>query len=596
MNELVNHNALWSNLLVTALETYGIKYACLSPGSRNTPLVLAFQKSKKIKCFVHIDERSSGFFAIGLVKQTKAPVVLVTTSGSAVTELYPAIVEAYYKHIPLFILTADRPPAHHNIGASQTINQTNIFKNHVMGFYEAGMPKINKPSLFAFSKKISVAVTDCISKKGPVHFNFPFEKPFEPSVGTEDIGKSFVDYMHREFSKTPLNLSVKSKATSEIHHLIDLIANSTRTVIIVGNSKYKEIVSEEILKLAKNINAPVFADGFSNTRYLKKQYDNVILNYASFLQSRKVRRTINPKLIIQFGDTPISKDLQRLFKESTGRKFLVNRFGEIQDPTRTATDVITAKTDFLCRIINANLPKRNRENVIDEQNEFYRFVQRIDKGVAEIKRLFLESTAFPFEGNIINSVLNLLPEESNLMISNSMPARDFDYFAEYDKKIRIFNNRGVSGIDGVISTAAGIAAKTERINALIIGDLAFYYDINGLLALKKYNIPLIIVLLNNGGGGIFDTLPIAKEKDVNFIDYFKTPIDIDFKSIVKGFGGNYKEITSASSFEKEFKGAQKKKEFTVLEIATDSKTSQNEREKFWTVIKAQAEVECDTTE
>ena len=587
MSELVNNNTLWGELLVTALETYGIKYACLSPGSRNTPLILAFQKSKKIKSFVHVDERSSGFFALGLVYQTKSPVVLVTTSGSAVTELYPAVVEAFYKHIPLLLLTADRPQSMHNVGANQTINQVNIFKNHVRGYYEAGMPKINKPSLFSFSKKITSAVADSIGKKGPVQFNFSFVKPFEPSAGTDEASESFVASMHKEFSKNTLHIYYKKKQNNEIQYLVDLLEGSGKIMFIIGESKFKENIAFELLKLSKMLNVPILADGFSNTRFLKAENKNIITNHSSFLKSAKVREAIQPRLIIQFVDTPISTALLEYFEESEANKILVHKFGETKDPSKTAGKVVTGKTEWVCRVLNGALSVEPKEEQIDFLNNLI----KIDESAGMIKEAFLDSTAFPFEGNIIRTILDQLPDESNLMISNSLPARDFDYFAEYKNKIKIFNNRGVSGIDGIISTAAGIAAPSDKPSFLIVGDLAFYHDISGLLALKKYNIPLVIILINNGGGGIFETLPIAKEENIEFEEYFKTPIDLDFKSIVKGFGGNYKLVDTAATFSKEIKSAQRKKNFSVIEIIVDSKESLNQREKFWNVLTAQIEAE-----
>jgi len=325
---------------------------------------------------------------------------------------------------------------------------------------------------------------------------------------------------------------------------------------------------------------------------LKKTNENIIINFSSFLQSENIRKAIKPKLILHFGKTPVSDSLLEFFKESKANKILVDKYGEIHDPTRTHTQVIHGKPEWVCRTLNS-MPSLNPPK---EQKDFLNFVLQIEKSAQEIKNLFLESTSFPFEGNIINTVLKLLPDDSNLMISNSLPARDFDNFAEYDKRIKIFNNRGASGIDGIISTAAGLASQNVNPSALIIGDLSFFHDLNALYTLKKYNIPLIIVLLNNGGGSIFETLPIFREKDVDFVKYFKAPIELDYKSIVKGFGGNYKQVSSASSFEKEFKGAQKKKEFTILEIIINSKTSQNEREKYWTVLKAQVEVECGITD
>ncbi len=585
MNELVNNNSLWSDLLVTALETYGVKYACLSPGSRNTPLIVAFQKSKKIKSFVHVDERSSGFFAIGLVHQTKSPVVIVTTSGTAVTELYPAVVEAYYKHIPLLLITADRPQSLHNVGANQTINQINIFKNHIYGYYEAGMPKINKPHLFGFSKKIAHVVAESISKKGPVQFNFPFAEPFEPSAGNEDVSESFVESMHREFSKNVLHIYYKNKKNNDIQYLADLIEGSSKIMFIVGSNRYKENSFVDLLKVAKALNVPVFADGFSNLRFFKKDNPNIIINFSSFLKSDKTRNSIKPRLIIQFGDTPISKSLLKFFKDSDANKVLVHKHGDVKDPSRTAGKVVTGKTEWVCRVLNDTLSFKHKI----EQVEFLESIIKIEDESSEIKNLFLESTKFPFEGKLINDVLQELPDDSNVMISNSLPARDFDFFASYDKRIKIFGNRGASGIDGIVSTAAGMAAQSDKPSVLFVGDLAFYYDISGLLALKKYNVPLVIILLNNDGGAIFETLPIGQEPDIEFNEYFKAPTNLDFKSIVKGFGGNYKLVDTASAFTKALKTGIKKDSFTVIEIKIDSKLSQNEREKFWTVLTAQVE-------
>lgn len=589
MNDLVNNNALWSDLLVTALETYGIKYACISPGSRNTPLVVAFQKSKKIKSFVHVDERSSGFFAIGLVHQTKSPVVIITTSGTAVTELHSAVVEAYYKHIPLILITADRPQALHNVGANQTINQINIFKNHIYGYFEAGMPKINKPHLFGFSKKIASVVADSISKKGPVQFNFPFAEPFEPSAGNEDVSESFVESMHREFSKNILHVFYKGKKNSDVQYLVEILKSSSKVLFIVGPNRYKENSAVDLLKLASSINAPIFADGFSNIRFFKKDNKNIITNFSSFLKSEKTRASIEPRLIIQFGDTPTSKSLLQFFKESEANKILVHKFGDVHDPSRTAGKVIKGKTEWVCRVLNEAITAKPKP----EQTEFLEYLLKLEEDSSEIKNLFFESAKFPFEGKIMNEVLAELPDDANVMISNSLPARDFDYFVNYDKRIKIFSNRGASGIDGIVSTAAGMAAQSDNPSVLFIGDLSFYYDISGLLALKKYNIPLVIILLNNDGGAIFETLPIGKEKEIEFDEYFKAPTNLDFKSIVKGFGGNYKLADSSSSFLKALKSGIKKNNFSVIEVKIDSKLSQNEREKFWTVLTAQVEADSE---
>lgn len=198
MKKYINRNYFLASLFVKQLEVPQIKNVCISPGSRNTPLTLAFAENKKFKKYIHIDERSSGFFALGLAKQTNKPVVLITTSGTAVAELYPAIIEAYQQRIPLIVCTADRPAYLKNTGANQTINQENIFRNHIRKFWNVGLPSLTKKKLFSFTKKINEIIFLATEKdKGPVHINFPFEKPLEPNSFTDTISFNLKDFIFR---------------------------------------------------------------------------------------------------------------------------------------------------------------------------------------------------------------------------------------------------------------------------------------------------------------------------------------------------------------------------------------------------------------
>ena len=219
MKKYINRNYFWASLFVEQLARFDIKHVCISPGSRNTPLSLAFANNKKFKKYVHIDERSSGFFALGISKIIREPVVLVTTSGTAVAELYPAIIEAYYQRIPLIVCTADRPAYLRNTGANQTIKQDNIYRNHIRYFKDLGLPSLGNQRLKSFAEKIGKGII--ISTKlnpGPIHFNFPFKKPLEPESFTDKIDFRILDFIIKKYQ-------IKQKIVKEtkINKLVDKI-------------------------------------------------------------------------------------------------------------------------------------------------------------------------------------------------------------------------------------------------------------------------------------------------------------------------------------------------------------------------------------
>jgi len=581
MKQSINCNILWTELFVSALEKLGIKHACISPGSRNTPLIVAFQRSSKIKSFVHVDERSSGFFALGLAKKTNRPVIVVTTSGTAVAELYPAIIEAYQQRNPLIICTADRPPNLLNTGANQTINQIDIFHNHIYKFYPLELPNINSK---AFSKLLTVtknAYSEAAEYRLPVHINFPFDKPFEPSNKTSIIDLGYLSRIKEKFKNVSYSTVIKKTKKNDISYVLKKLKESEKTLILVGPLKIENKNIRTIFQFAKKINAPILADGLSGFRFAKINSKNLIANHSSFLRSDEIREKLDPDLIIQIGAAPTSNSILKFFKNSHAFKIIVNEYGELKDPSRTTDKIITAEFSQIFEELYNLIDKKNK--IKSDKKWFSKFLE-IENQSEVIKQVNLKKASFPFEGKIINDIINLAPESSNIMVSNSLSVRDVDAFASLsNKNINIYSNRGASGIDGITSTAAGVNAAVKNPTFLITGDLAFYHDITGLLSLKKYSIPLIVILFNNNGGGIFELLPIAKEK-IDFQNYFKTPLMIDFKSIVTGFSGNYSLVKNGKDFSTEVKRAVKRKTFTVLEIKIDSKKSLQNRKNIWNDI------------
>ncbi|MGC8596191.1 MAG: 2-succinyl-5-enolpyruvyl-6-hydroxy-3-cyclohexene-1-carboxylic-acid synthase [Candidatus Kryptoniota bacterium] len=580
----INRNIVWAETFVNELARNGVKYACLSPGSRNTPLTIAFASNRKIKTYVHIDERSSGFFALGLAKATRSPVAIVCTSGTATAELYPAIVEAYQRRVPLIVCTADRPPELHGVGANQTINQYNMYKNHILEFFDAGVPRISFRSLFYLKKIAATAVySSSVKSSGPVHINFPFRKPFEPDAITDEVDNGlFEKIIETEKVIVPAKKPFpQNKLNGDIEKIARLISTVEKGLIVVGPNDVDKTFTREIVLLSRQIGYPILADGASQLRFGPHNKSLIISNHDAIFRSKEFIDAHQPELILQFGRTITSKGLETFFDHSDATRFLINKYGDWFDPSRGAIKAIASEPAIFCSQILQNL---KMQKMRPRSGKWIEDFMNAEKIANEIRKKTIEASSFPDEPRVIAEVLASLPSRSRIMLSNSMPIRDFDYFAaNNDVEITVFDNRGASGIDGIISTALGIASDRRYPTVLITGDLAFYHDSNGLLAAKKYRIPLIIVLINNNGGGIFEILPISNHRKY-FKDYFLTPHNLDFAKVVNTYDGLYTLVRSWSHLRKSLKSSFKKNTFSVLEIKTNPKQSLRVRRRYWQLV------------
>ncbi len=574
----VNRNILWTNTFVEALVHAGIKHACVSPGSRSTPLTYALAVNRKIKSHVIVDERSSGFFALGLAKATHKPVILVCTSGTAVAELYPAVIEAYQSKVPLIVCTADRPQEARMIGANQTINQKNLFRNHICWFIDAGLPQAAESGL---KKIINIAQRAVIESShhrlGPVHINFPFKEPFEPSSFTDQIEIGLT-----KFAKSKLKVSQSKKVADRkvsekiLADISEKIYHHSRGIIVVGVDNYTKGFFSALSKLSQKIDFPIFADAASNMRFAFSGKHNVLTNYDSYLRSESFIKNHQPDFIIQFGRNLTSKALSNFISNSRCEKLLVNQFGEWKNPKDKSTAVVAADPEKFCKDLFSQC-KQNKNKRSEWTNDFL----TIEKSASKIKTKLFGQAQFPNETRIVYEVINSIPDGSNLMVSNSLPIRDLDLVVPMMKKnIIVFHNRGASGIDGITSTALGIAQSSMQRTYLLTGDLAFYYDLNSLQTAKKYNIPLTIILINNNGGRIFEVLPISNYKNI-FEEYFTAPHNLDFSKLVRAFGGNYREVKSWKVFKELLSAESTGRMFSVLELKTDPIKSLSLRRKYY---------------
>jgi 2-succinyl-5-enolpyruvyl-6-hydroxy-3-cyclohexene-1-carboxylate synthase len=302
----------------------------------------------------------------------------------------------------------------------------------------------------------------------------------------------------------------------------------------------------------------------------------VVNNFNTIALSSEFRKYYNPELIIHFGNAFTSKPMLDFFKYSKAYKIVVNSYGDKIDPSGTADEFVNFNpADFCQELIKLHFNESN-----SAKSKWYEEFLELDAEVEKIKANLIFKKRFPFEGRILKEVYSQVPEKSNLFLSNSMPVRDFDYFVSGSKDIDLYYNRGASGIDGIISSACGVGQNSDFPTTLVIGDLAFYHDLNSLYLAKRLSKPLVIILVNNSGGGIFDMLPIAGE-EVDFEKYFKTPVNLSFEKTVHAFDLNYSKVESWADLKSQYNKAIKSKTSTVLEIKTNSKQSVELRRKYW---------------
>jgi len=583
MKTKVNRNILWSKIFIDQLAALGVRYACISPGSRSTPLTYVLSRNRKIKPFIHIDERSSAFFALGLAKATGKPVLVITTSGTAVAELYPSIIEAYQQRTPLIICTADRPPELIGTGANQTINQHNIFKNHIRWFRDLGLPSIGETGLYHLQKVAIKAYQISLSEdRGPVHLNFPFRKPLEPFSFTDEISKKFFQLKPQRIrGNKSLYHSTGDGLVKAMERLADELAKTEKGIIIAGPMEYNFEIVKSIKKLSALLKYPVFADGLSQLRFNSNHKEiHIISNFNSVLKSEKFVEQHDPEVIIQFGRTSTSAKIESFLEETKADRYLINYYGDKFDPTRNSKTILAVEPKIFCENLLSSIKQKKiiRRKSIWQKDFIY-----VEEISGRIKARIIEKAKFPNEPLIIPDVLKQVPSGSNIFIGNSLPVRDLDNFSNnLSKRLTIHFNRGASGIDGITSTALGIAAY-KKPTFLITGDLSFLHDLNALFIAAKYRIPLKIIVINNNGGGIFESLPIAS-KVSHFKEYFVTPHNLELGEIVKSFGINYQLITNRSKLQHQLKASLSKNVPSVIEIKTDAVKSVQLRNKYFNEV------------
>lgn len=575
MDLSTNPNTYWMSIFVDELARCGLESVCISPGSRSTPLTLAFANHGRVRIYRHLDERSGGFFALGLAMASKRPVALVCTSGTAAANYHPAIIEAYYSNVPLLVLTADRPPELRGSGANQTIDQIKMYGDHVRWSVEVPLPETTPPDSVLLHLRTLAArayATAAGQLKGPVHLNFPFRKPLEPgAINGEHVSmaKSAATDNAR-----PYTLFTRGRIQPEpelFESIAMTISANPRGFIICGPNAPGGDFPAAVTALAEQSGYPILADSLSGLRHGTQTTSGMVMGSYPLWLPHAADWMRSTTTVIRFGSLPTSSALSAfLEKIAPANHFHVRDDGEWADDLHLTHDYIQADPASLCRGLTNHLEMSGYV----PSNQWASGVKMIEEHTQAAMRAELETTPF-FDGSAINTILSALPADSVVFAGNSMPVRHVDIFDRPGNVSREFyGNRGASGIDGNVSTALGIAVQTGKHVVAILGDITFYHDMNGLQAIRQNDLANItIFVINNDGGSIFHRLPIA-QYDPPFTDLFLTPHGLSFSHAAALYGLRYAAVEDrsdmASQLEEVFYGSQK--EPTLIEIKTDSYT------------------------
>ncbi len=596
-HDSANPAYIYAVAFVDELQRAGIRNVVICPGSRSTPLAMAFVAQTAIHTWMHVDERSAAFFGLGMAKQLRKPVALLCTSGTAAANFLPALVEAKLSHIPLLVLTADRPHELRDNGAPQSIDQNRLYGTYAKWFVEVALPEATDAALRYIRTTADRAAAAAQSiPAGPVHLNFPFREPltpepipgqFLPPVEQRDL----VAWQGRpgnapyiEVRDAPLD----APEAITIGNSLSMVYEAQHGLIIVGPND-DPTLEEPLLRLAQYLGYPILADPLSQLRCGAYNRSMVLSSYDAFLRIDSFIESVQPELILRFGAMPISKPLLLYLKRYASCPLVViDSNGGWEEPTQLASQLIHTNPTALCQDLFTSLVqhKTSEERPSVVSQTWLNLWQDTDKITQQALQNAIYDFNELFEGRVFSELTNLLPDGAILYIGNRMPVRDLDtFFWSSEKCIRIMGNRGASGIDGIISSALGTSAVAgqHEPSVLVLGDLSFFHDLNGLLAARLHQLNLTIILINNDGGGIFSFLPQAAYPE-HFEQLFGTPTGLDFSLVVEMYGGRFQRVDSWELFHKAVNQGLHTGGLHVIEIPAERTSNVKMHRQLWEVV------------
>jgi 2-succinyl-5-enolpyruvyl-6-hydroxy-3-cyclohexene-1-carboxylate synthase len=573
---------------VDELARCGMRDACTSPGSRSTPLVLSLAREQRLRCHSHIDERCSGFFALGLAKASGLPVAITCTSGTAVAELLPAVVEAHEARVPLIVLSADRPPELRELGAGQTIDQLKIFGDFAKWFFEVGTHELSSERV-RWMRTLACRAwwTALEGRPGVVHLNFPLREPLVcdelhevPGEGRSD-GRPYVIRPIQDREVDPeADLVANTAPNSPVSTLFELIRSCRRGVLVAGRHERGTPLGHAAAQFCELLGWPLLADPMSGAR----RGDAAVAHYDALLREPGFARGHTPDFVLRVGDLPVSKPLRTWLASLTDTpQATLDPEGAWQDPASVVSISLAvepaAALSALTDMLDSSTPS---------DSGWLASWRSADELAAETILGVLAASGCS-EPSVAAELGVLLPEEATLFVASSMPVRDIETFWPVrPDPPRVLCNRGANGIDGTVSSAFGAAATSRDPVVLLIGDVALAYDLSALLAARRLDLKLTIVLINNEGGGIFDFLPVAGSPmtltDDVYTRHIATPTGLDFASAAKLYGLDHEAVRDVATFRAALERALASPRSTIVECRTQRTANVEMHSRLWEAV------------
>ncbi len=515
--------------LLDELVRGGVAHMCMTPGSRSTPIALAAARHPGITLHVHIDERSSAFFGLGIAMASGQPVAMFCTSGTAAANHFPAVVEAFMARVPIIVMTADRPPELHGVGANQTIDQQHLFGGFVKWFCDTGVPLDGERERHRWSSIGLRAVHEAARSDppGPVHLNLPFREPLMPS---DEAATAVPPIEHATDADT---VALPGRVPAFLRE----VSTGHRILVVAGGLR---VPPAGLIDLCAVRRWPLLAEPLSGLRDVGRgpHRGGALSAGAMLAADAGFRAAHRPDLIIQVGAAPTSRGVQEVIR-GADRLLIIDPDHRIADPDRRATLTIESDPSTVVAALDAttmSLPATRPQWF----GEWY----DADRTVRAAVDALLDSWDEPFEGRIARDLAAAIPDGGVLFAGSSMPVRDLDMYMCPRDGLRVLANRGASGIDGLVSTTLGVAEVSGPTYALV-GDLSLIHDVSGFLWGARRGPGAVLVIVDNDGGGIFSLLPQASLPNDEFELLFGTPHGLDLESIARAAGAGVRTVDHA---------------------------------------------------
>lgn len=534
MIDETNRNTALASALVEELARCGVERAIVCPGSRSSPITLALDREPGIAVEVVLDERAAGFAALGAALGAGRPVAVSCTSGSAAANLHPAVVEADQASVPLLLLTSDRPPELRGIGAGQTIDQIKLYGDSVRWFCEVGTHEADDAGLLHYRSTACRAVAEAMGGRGPVHLNLAWRDPLGPEPDPADVTAREQLALEGRSEGRPLTVPITAREPTESLTVAvsEALAGAERPLIVAGRNPDPGAATAVGL-LAAQAGIPLLAEPTSQLRYGPHDRSGVIAAYDLIVRDASPK--LEPDLVLRFGDMPTSKALRRWLAAGPGPdQIVIDPPGRWDEPTRQAGALIRADAESLAASLAGRLHPRADRSWVEAWSGAERAAQvAIDEVLAGRESLS--------EPGLARAIGGLLGDGEQLLVASGMPVRDLEAFAAGGPtEARFHSNRGANGIDGLVATASGLALGAGRPTWVLLGDLALAHDLGGLAAIALAPGPLRLIVVDNGGGRIFEFLPQAEQVErERFERLFITPSDLDLERVASLFRLEY---------------------------------------------------------